>query len=142
MASLARSGFGTLLKIGDGAGSETFTTITEQTTVTPNGPTVEMIDVTNHDSPSAYREKIASLIDGGEVGFEGNWVPSSVTQAQCRTDMNNRTRRNFQIVYPTSPAVTHSFAGYITQFQVGGATVDDKLTVTGTITVDGVITEA
>lgn len=140
MASSAKSAFGTLLKLHDGV--STYTTIAEQTSVTMSGPTVETIDVTNHDSPSAYREFIPSLIDGGECTFEGNWVPSNAVQAQVRTDMVARTRRLFQIVYPTSPAKTHAFAGYFTTFSVGEATVDGKLTASGTIKIDGPITES
>jgi predicted secreted protein len=139
MASLARSAFGTLLKIGDGGGTEAFTTISELTSVSVDGPTVETIDVTNHDSPSAYREYIASLIEGGTCSFEGNWI-SSTTQDQVRTDMVARTRRNFQIVYPLSSPETHSFAGIITTFSVGDATVDGKLTCSGSIQITSAIT--
>lgn len=139
MASLAKAAFGTLLKIGDGGGPETFTTISELTNVGVDGPTVETIDVTNHDSPSAYREHIASLIEGGTCSFEGNWI-SSVTQDQVRTDMVARTRRNFQIVYPLAAPETHAFAGIITTFSVGDATVDGKLTCSGTIMITGPIT--
>lgn len=140
MATAAKSAFGTLLKLHDGV--STYTTIAELTSIGVSGPTVETIDVTNHDSPSAYREFIPSLIDSGELTFEANWVPSNAVQAQVRTDMVARTRRLFQLVYPTSPAKTHSFAGYITAFNVGNATVDDKLTVSGTIKIDGPITES
>jgi hypothetical protein len=38
--------------------------------ITGPGESVESEDITNHGSPSAYREKVPTLIDGGEVGLE------------------------------------------------------------------------
>ena len=76
----ATSGFGTLLKAGDAASPEVFTTIAEVTNIA--GPTLstEMIDVTNHSSASNFREKIASLKDGGEVTFSINYLPANATR--------------------------------------------------------------
>lgn len=140
MATAAKAAQGTLLRVHDGA--STYNTILEMTSISPSGPTVDFADVTNHDSPSNYEEKLPTIIRSGQITFTGNWVPANAIQAQVRTDMNARTRRLFQIVYPTSPAKTHAFAGYFQSFVVGDATPTGTLTCNGTIEVDGPIVES
>ena len=39
----------------------------------------EIIDVTSHDSSSAYREKVASFIDAGQLTLDVNFDPNSAT---------------------------------------------------------------
>lgn len=114
MASAAVAGIGTLLKIGDGGGSEVFTTVGEVKDITGPGLTADLVEVTNMDSPSFFKEWLAVLKDGGEVTFDINYVQTSTTQAQLVTDYGNRTRRNFQIVTTHASPKTIAFAAFIT----------------------------
>ena len=113
---MADSSFGTLLKIGDGAGTEVFATIFEVKDI--NGPTKTMgvADVTNQSSPNAYKEKIGTILDGGSVTFDVNWAPANATHAGSglNNDMDNRTLRNFQLVHTDSGTTTWSFAALVT----------------------------
>lgn len=113
MASAAVAAIGTLLKIGDGAGTEVFTTVAEVKDITGPSVTVDTIEVTSQDSPGATKEYIASLKDGGEVSFPMNFV-NSVAQDALVADMNNRTRRNFKLVTTHTIPKTASFTGFIT----------------------------
>jgi hypothetical protein len=114
-----KSSFGTLLKIGDGASSESFTTIAEVRDI--KGPTLELAteDMTNHSSTNGWEESIGTILSGGEVTFELNWIPGNATQsysAGLLKDMVNRTLRNFQLVIPAASNVTWTFSAYVTKF--------------------------
>lgn len=114
MPTQALSGYGTLLKRGDGGGPETFTTVGEVRSI--SGPSMETdeADVTTHSSAAAgaFREFILTLIDAGSVEFEVNYVPSDPTHIGIRQDFLARTKRNWQIVLPGA-IQTISFAGYV-----------------------------
>lgn len=137
MPTSALSSHGTLLKIGDGGGSEVFTTIAEVRDISGTSFAVSTEDVTNHDS-SRWREHIATIKEGGEITFDINYY-SATTQDQLRTDMLNMTRRNFQLVFPTSPTETHAFAAYITGMEYA-APVEGVLAASITLTITGAVT--
>src|SRR5690349_14396872 len=112
MASLAFRGAGTQFKRGNSDGPpETFTLIPECKTITFSGAKADLDDVTNLDSTGAYREYITTLLDGGEVQADGNYLGNqSAIQQASLTDFNNQTKRNYQVVLPNSLG-TLSFAG-------------------------------
>lgn len=134
MASVAVHAQGTLIKIGDGGGSEVFTTILEAFNIAGPTTTTDLIDVTSHSSTSAWREKIAGLIDPGEITFS-IYYSGHATQDQLRTDMLARTKRNFQLVWvPLTPDETLAFSAYVTGYQPqephdGALTIDVTLTI-------------
>ncbi|MBK8211571.1 MAG: hypothetical protein IPK78_18100 [Rhodospirillales bacterium] len=120
MATAAKSSFGTFLKLGDGASSETFTTITEVKDI--KGPALKLSieEVTSHSSTAGWIEKIGTLLEGGTVTFEMNWIPGHATQsysAGLLKDMVNRTLRNFQLVVPAASTLTWTIAAYVAEFQ-------------------------
>lgn len=118
MATSAVSSHGTLLKIGDGGGPETFTTIAEVLDIT--GPSYELSteEVTNHDS-GGYREYVPTLQDVGEITFDLNYY-SATTQDQLETDLRNKTKRNFQLVFSLLDAQTdtRALAAYVTGIEL------------------------
>ncbi len=135
-------GHGTLLQIGDGASPENFTTIAEVTDI--NGPniSVDTVDVTSHSSPGAYKEYIVSLIEPGEVRFTVNFIPTDATHGLTSgllKDLQDRTLRNFQLVFPDATSTTYAFSAYVTGFQIKEPTTDVlgadvTLKITGQIT--------
>lgn len=137
MATSARSSHGTLLKVGDGGSPEAFTTIAEVLDISGPGTTLNTEDATNHDS-GGWREPIPTILEGGEVTFELNYYKSA-SQTSMRTDMTNRTKRNFQMVLPLTVPETLSFAGYVTNFEYS-APVEGILRASCTIMVTGPIT--
>ena len=136
----AIAAIGTLLKGGNGASPETFTTVAEVLSVSGPSMTAETIDVTNHDSANATREFLTSFKDGGEVSFSINYIPSNATHKNATGGLLdayvNRTLRNWQLVFPTSPTTTWSFAGLITAFSPT-ANIDTQLMADVTIKVSG-----
>lgn len=120
---------GTLLQRGDGASPEAFTTIAEVGSI--SGPTLsaDLIDVTNHSSPSRYREYIQGLKDGGELTFDLNYQPAEATHNASTgvlSDWNSGARKNYRLQFPTTPAVFWSFQVIVTNFEMG-AEVDAQL---------------
>ncbi len=121
---------GTLLKIGDGATpTEVFTTVAEVTEI--GGPSLEMesVDMTSHDSPDGWKEYVGGLLDGGEVSLSLNYLPAHATHDASTgmlKDMQDRTLRNFQLVFPDTGSTTWAFSALITGFEPA-APHDDKL---------------
>jgi predicted secreted protein len=139
MPSAAISSFGTLLKIGDGQGSETFATIAEVTELKPPSLKLDTEDVTNHSSTGGWEEVIPTIKSGGEVGLKINFIPTNATHsysAGLLKDFNNKTKRNFQIVFPDGSNTTWSFAAYVTAFKAD-APVKGKLSADITLKVTG-----
>lgn len=116
----AKSSFGTLLKIGDGASSESFTTVGEVRDI--KGPSLELNteDVTNHSSTGGWEEHIATTASGGELTFEINWIPANATQSYStgllKLLATTKAPWNFQLVVPAASPVTWSFAAIVTKF--------------------------
>jgi predicted secreted protein len=101
------------LQLGDGGSPETFTTIAEVTTVKRGGSKMDLVDVTNFDSTGAYREKLATLLDAGDLSFDANYVPQDVTQQSLQTQFDGRTLSNWKLVLPGGRG-TFSFKAYST----------------------------
>lgn len=118
----AISGFGTLLKIGDGATpTEGFTTIAEVKDI--GGPKLkaDTAEATSHSSTDGWDEAIATILRGGEVPFDVNWIPTNATHSLSTgilKDFNARTRRNFKIVFPDAGNTTWQFSAIIVGFEV------------------------
>ena len=135
----AISAFGTLLKIGDGGGPETFTTIAEVTSISGPGLSLDPIEATSHDSTGGWREFIGGLLEAGEVSFDINYIPTNATHDASTgliADMVARTVRNFQLVFPDGSSTTWSFAALVTSFEPGEP-IDDKLSASVSLKITG-----
>jgi len=141
--SQATLGSATKLKQGDAASPEVFTTVAEVLTLERSGRKIDLVDVTNMDSPVdgdlTWREFIHGLADGGEIKFSANYIPDNVSQ-QNFTNSFDGTRRNWQIVLPNSLG-TWSFTGFITAADMKFP-IDKQMEFSGTIKVTGADTFA
>lgn len=134
--SEAVAGFGALLKRGDGGAPEVFTPIAEVTGISGPALSQETAEVTHHESPGGFGEMIGTILRAGEVTLELNFIPINVTQKNLRTDLVNKTLRNFKIVFPDPAATTWSFSALVTSFEVTEP-VDDKLGASVTLSISG-----
>lgn len=116
-ASTAWAGFGCLFKIGDGATTETFTTCPMNADMP--GPAEEntSVDVTSHTSPSRSREWLVTLRDNVAFTIKFFWDPTELTHVSLKTQADNGTRNNYQVVLPGSRG-TFSFSAFIQKFDV------------------------
>lgn len=139
MATQAKLGAGTQLKVGDGATPEVFTLIDEVKDMT--GPTITLpeVDVSNMDSTAD--EYIGGLPNSGAIQFSVNFNPTNSRHTQLMSDSTSGTKRNYQVRYPQfSPAKTFSFAGIVTKFDIktqvkNAITADCSIRISGAVTI-------
>ncbi len=137
MATKAKAAKGTMLKRGDGGGSETFTTIGEVKSFHGPNRTAPAIAASSFDSTAD--EVIAGLPNSGEVSFEMNWVGSNGQQQGLETDRTNGTLRNFQIVlndHASSPS-TFAFSALVTALDIAGDDPNSAYKSSCTLTISG-----
>jgi len=138
--SKAFAGVGSQLQRSADSGV-TFATIAEMTKIQGSGSKADVIDVTNMDSPTAYREKIVTLLDAGEISFDGNLVADDATQQSVQADFDARATNTWRIVLPVDPntGVTRGhwqFLAFVSSVDFDiqhdkQATVSGKITITG-----------
>lgn len=139
MATQAVSSHGTLLKVGDGADPEVFTTIAEVQDISGPEMSLSMEDATSHDS-GGWREEIPTLLEAGDITFDINYYADE-TQEILEQAQYNRARLNFQMVVPMDTPVTKEFSGYVTGFGFN-APVEGIFRASVTIRVSGAVTTA
>lgn len=98
--SEARLGYGTKLRMGDGGSPQTFTEIGEVGDF-EDSDSVELIEVTNHQSPNRRKEYIGALTDGAELSFPVNYIPDHATHNRT-TGLRGKIGEviDFQIIAP------------------------------------------
>jgi len=106
--------FGALLKKGDGASPEVFTTIAQVGDITGPSQKADTIETTTHDNANAYRTFIAGLLEGGDIKVPIFFDPANSTHTGLITTLEARVACNFTLVIPSSPTKTWSFAGVVT----------------------------
>lgn len=134
----AALGYGTKLKLGDGASPEVFADIGEITALNDED-TAELKDVTNHQSINSRREYIGGLIDGGEVTFTVNYDPDGATHDRT-TGLQAfvRQTKNFRLEEPGNTN-GYQFAAIITNVS-RSYPVDDAMEMNVTIKKTGDVT--
>ena len=140
MSSNALEAQGMLIKIGNGASPQVFTTISEIKTF--SGPTgsAAVIDVT--DLSSTAKEKRMGLADEGQLSFTINYIPDNTQHTLLRTRRASRVETDFKMVFTDdSPSTTWSFSAFVTGFAVSGA-VDNVVEANVTLEITGSITQS
>lgn len=100
--SQAFSGFGTAVKLETSTSPFAFNQIAEVQTVQFTGSKVDLVDVTNMQSPSAYREYLATLKDAGELQFTANFIPGDTTQVSLQAAFDSRAVQHWMVVLPSA----------------------------------------
>lgn len=139
----AISGYGTLLKLGDGGSPEAFATIAEVGDLKGPKRKAETIEVTSHSSPGGAKEFIPTLLDNGEVTFDVNLIPTDSTHSAAtglESILAARSLRNFRMVLPNVQHTTYAFAAYVTGFEIA-APVGGKLTASLTLKISGAVAQ-
>jgi predicted secreted protein len=128
---------GTQLKVGNGATpTEVFTLIPGVRTITGPSMSAEQIDITSHDTPGGFRDKMQGLKDWGVLSFELLWEPENTQHQQLFDDYVAGTVRNYTLTYPDTPATTLTFAGFVGNNPTS-APFDGALTKTAEIVIMG-----
>lgn len=135
----------TKLMVGNGGGPETFTEVASVSNISGPSLALDTEDVTTHDQASAFEEVVATILRTGDVTLDLFYDPDGGTHDATTgllNDYENKTKRNFQIRFPSTGKVQWSFAAYVTGFNpgapVGGAlTASVSLKISGVPTLDG-----
>lgn len=128
---------GALIKIGNGASTETFAEIAN-VTGGPSGAgiTQNIIEARTHDSEAVH--KAQTYVNYDPVTFTIAYDSSDTEHAQLRTDAAAGTLRNFQIVLTDTGAEQLAFAAYISiNFS---SEVDGWNEASVTLEIDGTVT--
>ena len=112
--SQALAGIGSLLKQGDGASPEVFTTVSSVSSISGPSTSAETYDVTSHDTSGGYKSFIAGLMDGGEVTFDVFFNGTETTHIALDTTFQARTVRNWTLT-PNGSTKKWAFSGVITK---------------------------
>lgn len=131
--SSATAGYGTQLKIAG-------TLVAEVTNISFGGVSLEVTDVTHMASTGAFREKLATLLDAGDVTFDINFQPVSATHGDASGGlihaMVNRALTAFTVIWTDAGPTTWSFNAYVTNVSPQ-APVDGKLSASVTLSISG-----
>jgi TP901-1 family phage major tail protein len=103
----AQRGKDLLIKIGDGASPEAFTTVAglRATTLAFNA---QSVDVTNADSADQWRELLGAGVKSASISGSGVFKDAA-SGAMLRSAFFNQTLSNWQIVIPSFGIVTGPF---------------------------------
>jgi len=137
VSTLTAIGVGMQFKIGNAASPEVFTAVAEVTGITGPGYSRDSVDATHTDSPGLRREFLPGLSDEGEFSFTLNFGSASYTVLNA--EKAKTTPTNYQVLFPTSPTVTWTFAGFMTGLEAA-APIDDVMSATATFKITSVPT--
>jgi len=112
--------------------------IAEITNLSTPELSLDTVDVTSHDSPNTFKEFVGTVLDGGEVAIEGNFIAGDTNgQVALLDDMLNKTKQSFVITFPTEITATWSFDAYVTKYKAGDFPVDGKVPFSSTLKITG-----
>ncbi|HMA26084.1 MAG: phage tail tube protein [Solirubrobacterales bacterium] len=125
--------FGTVLKIDDGTGTNTYDEVAEIVSLNPLDISADDIDVSSHNSPQGWKEFVGGLKDGGTVSCEINFDPALHGDL---IDLIGVTRAMLVVFPADADDAEVWFDGYINGL-TGEAPHDDKLSGTLSLKVSG-----
>jgi hypothetical protein len=135
---------GTLVKLGDGAEPEVFTTVAEVKDITLPDLGNEREDVTVQTTTGRHRVYKTMLQKDATVEFEVNFVPGDATHDSTTGLValaNSGDEANYQVVMPDEDQTTWTFAAVVDTFQPSGP-VAGILTASVVLAVSGDIVES
>jgi hypothetical protein len=104
-----------------------------------SGPNIQVNMIDSTDLSDETKQRIAGLIDNGEISLDVMWDPADAEHINLYSDLVGRASTTFSITWPDSGEEIWTFSAFVSQFQPTAA-VDDKLTASVTLTTTGAIT--
>ena len=140
--SIAIPSYGTLLQMSDDSVGTNFTTIGGIKNPGQVKRTTNMVDVTEHNTGSPWREMAPTLITLGALTLDINWVVTNSTHRISAANglgyvQENRLKRVFRWVYNSDAGSDYDqFAGYVSDVTISAA-LDNVYTAQVQITPTG-----
>lgn len=139
----ATHGYLAQLLVGDGTSPEAFEAVAQVVSITPGPMETAKIEKTHLRSPAAHREWMAGLRDSGAFTCECIYDENHESHSNAGGGSGSfagggtvafwidRLTRNWQIRVGTgSPQTTWPFSGFVSKWQLGSITGDDKVNLT------------
>ncbi len=124
-------------------GSVTGTVYAQVVSISGPGLSVDVHDVTSHDSTSAWEESVVGVKRSGDIVLEIIYDPADATHKNSSGgllfDFDARTAIAFTLEFPDSATTEWTGSGFVTGFEPS-APVDGALTASVTIKPTGVWT--
>ena len=124
-------------------GTNTGPVYAQVTNISGPGLSLDTVDVTSHDSTSAWEEVVATILRSGEITMDIVYDPANATHKYAANgllyDMVSRTAITLTLIFPDTATTEWTFSGYVTAFEPS-APVDGALTASVTIKPTGVVT--
>lgn len=130
------AGLGTQLQRGNGATPEVFTTIAKVTAFKGPSSSTTMLDTTALDTEGGFNTFIPSLKKGGDLTVTLDFMPDSDSHQLLLGDWENRTARDFQIIWPDGVTTWGPFVAYVSKWEPDVAT-EKILSASITLTISG-----
>jgi hypothetical protein len=105
-----------------------------------NGPedALEILDVTNMDSPSFFQELIPTIIKAGILACEFNYIAQSTSQKNVLADYANRALRTWHLQFSDASPTVAAFQAYVVKWHPI-AKVKDQLKVQIELQISGAV---
>lgn len=133
-------GTGILIKAGDGAVPEVFTTVAEIVALKPPSYSRNKVDVSNHNE--GRESNILGMLRQSDVSGTCNLIPMDATHSLMREDIKNNVKRNWRITYPPLGLPYDTFPGRVQMLEEQEVTTDAPLQFAFAIALDGDIVRA
>lgn len=116
--------------------------IPEVTNVSGLGATAQTVDVTAHDSASAWSSKISTFLEGSPITVDCNYVPGNAAHQGLYTLFVARTSEACTLQLPDTGTTTWSFNARVTAFRSPSMPVNGVLPLQFVLEPDGALTFA
>ena len=117
-------------------GTNTGTAYAQVTSISGPGITVDTVDVTSHDSTSAWEEHVATIIRSGEITLDIVYDPANATHKNAAggllADLVSRTAIVLTLIFPDAATTEWTGSAFVTGFEPG-MPVDGALTASVTL---------
>lgn len=133
----AQIGYLTLLKLGNDASPQVFTTIAEVKSIDGFGFTAQELEVTHMESPNGYVERVAGMKDGDTMTAVLNMTRANAIQTKTVWDAG--LIRDFELNFP-STLPDYDFSAVPLGWHLRGIQPNSVLEVEVTMRISGAIT--
>lgn len=127
-------GFGAKFKYETTPGGGTYTQAIGVTKIGPYQLKAEDVDVSDHDSPSQFREFVPGMLESGAVSVDLNYSADETTHQDLEAAVG--VQRSFKIVFRHATGRVATFTGYVNGVSPE-LPYDNKMTCTVSVKISG-----
>jgi predicted secreted protein len=134
MSGVGKLGFGALFKYETTAGGGTYTKALGVTKIGPYQLKADDVDISDHDSPSQYREFVAGMLESGGVNVDLNYSADETTHQDLEAAVG--VQRSFKVSFRHATGRVATFSGYVNGVSPE-LPFDNKMTCTVSVKISG-----